>query len=71
MIETKQPIEKYLYKIRPCLIYLKKSDAWNIQLTLAINFISSKYTNDDGLVHSKGDNIEVMVNDAVDKVITF
>ena len=50
---------------------LKKSDAWNIQLTLAINLISTKDTNDERLVHSKSDDIEVTVNDAFNEVITF
>ena len=38
------------------------SHTLNIQLTLVINFISSKGTNDERLVHSKSDNIEIMVN---------
>ena len=50
---------------------LKKSDAWNIQLTLAINFMSAKDNNDERLVHSRSGNIEAVVNGAVDKVITF
>lgn len=37
---------------------LKKSDSWKIQLTLAINFISSKGTNEERVKHSKiGKNI--------------
>ena len=39
-------IEEYLNKIRLYLKYIinhfKKSDTWKIQLTIAINFISSK-----------------------------
>ena len=39
-------VEEYLNKIRPYLKdiinNLKKSDTWKIQLTLAINFNSSK-----------------------------
>ena len=45
------------------------SHTLNIQLTLVINFISSKGTNDESLVHPKSDNIEIMVNDAADEVI--
>ena len=39
-------LEEYVNKIRPHLKYivnkLKKTDVWNIQLTIAINFVSSK-----------------------------
>ena len=38
------------------------SHTLNIQLTLVINFRSSNGTNDERLVHSKSDNIEIMVN---------
>ena len=39
-------VEEYLNKIKPHLrdtiINFQKSDAWKIELTIAINFISSK-----------------------------
>ena len=55
------PVEEYLNKIRPCLRDLgndlKQSDTWKIQLTITINFISSKGDNDeDHVMHSKSDN---------------
>ena len=54
-------LEVYLNKIR---LYLRdlvndieQSDTWKIQLTIAINFISSKDDNDeDGAMGSKSDN---------------
>ena len=64
--------EEHLNKIRPHLKYikndLKKSDTWKIQLTIAINFISSKDTNEERVMHSKSDNIEIMINDKADEV---
>ena len=67
-------VEEYLNKIR---LYLKgiinnrkKSDTWKIQLTIAINLISSKDDNDEERVmHSKGGNIKIRINDKVDEVI--
>ena len=55
------PVEEYLNKIRQCLRDLvndlKQSDTWKIQLTITINFISSKGDNDeDHVMHSKSDN---------------
>ena len=42
---------------------LKKSDTWGIWLTMALNFISSKDNDEECIMHSKSDNIEIMVND--------
>ena len=55
-------VEEYLNKIWPYLKDikndLKKSGSWKIQLTIAINFISSIDDNDEERVmHSKSDNI--------------
>ena len=47
----------------------KKSDALKIQLTRTINFISSKDTDELCVMHSKSDNIEIMVDDKEDEVI--
>ena len=49
---------------------LKNADTWNIQLTIAINFMSFKDTDGECLVHSKSDNIEIMINDKADEVIS-
>ena len=47
---------------------LKKSDTWEIQLTIVINFMSSKYNDEERVMHSKSYNIEIMVNDKADEV---
>ena len=36
---------------------LKKSNTLKIQLTIAINFMSSKDNDEDRVMHSKSDNI--------------
>ena len=74
VIEKKLSIGEYLNKIRPYLKdvinNLKKSDAWEIQLTMAINVISSKNDNNqERLMHSKRDNIEIKINHEADEVI--
>ena len=49
---------------------LKKSNQWKIQLTIIINFISSKDDNDEEReMHSKSDNIEIMINDKAGEII--
>ena len=54
-------IGEYLNKIRAYLKNiindLKKSDTWKIQLTIAINFMSSKDNDEELVMHSKSDNI--------------
>ena len=60
-------VEKYLDKIRQYLKNIindfKKSDIWKIQLTIANNFISSLDNDEEHVMHSKSDNIEIMIND--------
>ena len=71
--------EEYLNKIRPFLKFLrflkdiintlKKYDTWEIQLTKAINFISSIDNYEERVMHSKRDKIEIMINDEANEVI--
>ena len=42
---------------------------WKIQLTIASNFISSVDNHEDCTMHSKSDNIEIMINDEANEVI--
>ena len=37
--------------------------------TFAINFVSSKDNDEEQIMHSKSDNIKIMINDYVDEVI--
>ena len=48
---------------------LKKSDKGTIQLTVAINFISSQDNDEVHVIHSKSGNIEILINDKSDEVI--
>ena len=47
----------------------KRSATWKIQLIIAINFISSKYTDEELVTYSKTDNIESMIINKADEVI--
>ena len=48
---------------------LNKSDTQKTQLTMALNFISSKDTDEEGVMHSKSNNKGIMINDEEDEVI--
>ena len=48
---------------------LKKSDKWKIQLKIAKNFISSIDNYEKRVMHSKRDNVEIMINHKADEVI--
>ena len=65
--------KEYLDKIKPYLsdiiINLWKSDTWKIQLTIAINFISSENVDELHVMHSKSDNIELMPYDNANGVV--
>ena len=66
-------MEEYLNKIRPYLKdiinNLKTSDTWKIQLTIANNFISSINNDEEHVMYSKSDNIDIMINDEAGGVI--
>ena len=62
----------YIGKIRPYLKdinNLKKSVTWKIQFKIAIDFISSKENDTESVMHTKDDNIEIMITDKADEVI--
>ena len=42
---------------------------YKIQLTIAINFISSIGNDEERVMHSKSDNKEITINNEVDQVI--
>ena len=66
-------VEKYLNQIRPNLkdeiSDIKKSDAFKIQLTMTVNFNSSKDNEDEGVMHPKSVNKEININEKAGKVI--
>ena len=41
---------------------LKKSVTWKIQIAIANNFISSIDNDEERVIHSKSDKIEIMIN---------
>ena len=65
--------EEYVSKIRPyskdIVNNLKKSGTYKIQLTIASNFIYSIDNDEELVIHSKSDKIEIMINDETDEVI--
>ena len=66
-------VEGYLNRISPYLKDIinnfKKSGTLKIRLTIANNFISSLDNDEERVMHLKGDNIEIMINDEADEVI--
>ena len=65
-------VEKYIHKIRTNLIdiidFLKKSDTLRIQLAISKNVISSIDNDEERVMHSKRDDIEIMINDEADEL---
>ena len=66
-------VKEYLNKIssylKDIINNLKKFDTWKIQLKIVNNFISSIHNDEECVMHSKSDNIEIMINDEADEVI--
>ena len=59
--------------IKPCSSNMinnhKTQGEWKIQLTVAINFMSSKYSNETRTMHSNSDNIETMIGSETNEII--
>ena len=67
-------VQEFLNKNRPYLNgiinNLKQFDTWKTKLTITISFFSSKDDNDEERVmHSKNDNIKIMISDEADEVM--
>ena len=66
-------VEECLNKTKPyskdIINNLKKSNKWRIQLPVANNFIYSIDNDEVRVMHSKTDNMEIMINDEQDEVI--
>ena len=65
--------EEYLDIIRPYLSDMindhKTQSEWKIQLTMQINFISSKDSDETRNMHTKSDNIEIIIGSETNDII--
>ena len=57
-------LENILTKKSVCIFFFFGLE--KIQLTTAINYFSSKDTNDGFVMHSKSDNVEIMIKHQAD-----
>ena len=59
--------------IRPHLSDLinnhKTQGEWEIRLTMVLNFISSKNSDETRIIHKKSDNIEIMIGNETYEII--
>ena len=59
--------------IRPYLSYIKSNHKtqgeWKIQLTMAINFFSSKVSEETYTMNTKSDNVQIMLGNEANKII--
>ena len=66
-------LDDYVNKIEPywrnIIIDLQNSDTWKIQLTIAINFISSKDAEEERVMHLRSENIKLTSYNAVNEVV--
>ena len=66
-------IKKYLKMIKPYLSNKswveRTSSDWKIQLTMAINFISSKDSDETRTMHTKSNNVEIRIGSETNEII--
>ena len=47
----------------------KTQGEWKIQITIAINFYSSKDSKEMCIIHNKSDHIEILISNETDEII--
>ena len=58
-----------VYSSNEVIDYATQFGEWKIQLTMSINFISSKDSDETCNMHTKSNNIEIMVGSETDEII--
>ena len=67
--DYKTPIDLTVYSSNEVIDYETQFGEWKIQLTISINFISSKDSDETRNMHTKSDNIEIMMGSKTDDII--
>ena len=66
-------VKEYIDIIRPYLSDIinnhKTQGEWKIHLTMAVNFISSKDSDETCTMHTQSDNTEIMMGSETDEII--
>ena len=66
-------IEEYLHEIKPHLADIinkhKNKDEWKIQISMSLNFVSSKDSNEVRTMYTKSDNVDVLISNTTDDII--
>ena len=68
-LSVKEYLNESKSYLKDVITDLQKSSTWKIQLTIAVNFISSEDNDEEQVMHSRSDNIEVLAYDNVNEVI--
>ena len=66
-------IEEYLHEIKPHLADMinehKNKDEWKIQISMSLNFVSSKDSNEVRTMYTKSDSADVLIGNTTDNII--
>ena len=66
-------VEDYLDEVRPYLNNMidshRSQGEWKVQLKKAINFFSSKDSEEIRTMHNKSNNIEILIGNETDEII--
>ena len=60
---------KWTIRSGKTVIDYKTQDGWKIQLTMEINFISSKDSNETLIMRTKSNNIEIIMGNETDEIV--
>ena len=65
----KTPMNLKVHSDDEVINYEAQFEEWKIRLTMRINFISSKDSEETRAMHTKSDNIEIMIGSETDNII--
>ena len=65
----KAPMNLKVHSRDTVINYEAQFGEWKIQLTMQINFISSKHSEETRIMHAKSDNVEIMIGSKTDDII--
>ena len=69
-LSVKEYLDKVKLFLRDIIINLQIPDTWKIQLTIAINFASSKDVDEEHVMYSKCQNVEFIPYDNANEVVS-
>ena len=68
-LSVEESLNEIIVYLKDTINNLKRSESSTMELAIAINFVSSIDDDEERVMHSKSDDIQIMINDEAEEVI--